>query len=164
MGFPELFEKTIDSIHFIPDIYPCGVSLLTPIHFMLLASFSALWWPNIWPKMGFPELLKIYWLNSVFSWSIPTCVTHYCKIEICIGYFWMRWVVIRAFMGTACFVCKGIYEKRVPCLLCFIQWYTFWNLSIQILNINTFKLIVNVNIYVFSPNPYRSQFSITSLQ
>ena len=26
--------------------------------FVFLASFSALWWPNIWPKMGFPELLK----------------------------------------------------------------------------------------------------------
>ena len=33
MGFPELFEKTIGSIHFIPGIYPYGVSLLTPIHF-----------------------------------------------------------------------------------------------------------------------------------
>ena len=33
MGFPELFEKTISSIHFIPGIYPYGVSLLTPIHF-----------------------------------------------------------------------------------------------------------------------------------
>ena len=33
MWFPELFEKTIGSIHFIPGIYPYGVSLLTPIHF-----------------------------------------------------------------------------------------------------------------------------------
>ena len=33
MGFPELFEKTIGSIHFIPGIYPYGVSFLTPIHF-----------------------------------------------------------------------------------------------------------------------------------
>ena len=34
--------------------------------FVFLASFSALWWPNIWPKMGFPELFekKIYWLHS----------------------------------------------------------------------------------------------------
>ena len=35
IGFPELFEKTIDPIHFIPDIYPYGVSLLTPIHFRI---------------------------------------------------------------------------------------------------------------------------------
>ena len=33
IGFPELFEKTISSIHYIPGIYPYGVSLLTPIHF-----------------------------------------------------------------------------------------------------------------------------------
>ena len=33
MGFLELFEKTIGSIHFIPGIYPYGVSLLTPLHF-----------------------------------------------------------------------------------------------------------------------------------
>ena len=34
MGFLELFEKkTIGSNHFIPGIYPYGVSLLTPIHF-----------------------------------------------------------------------------------------------------------------------------------
>ena len=109
MGFPVLFEKTMGSIHFIPGIYPYGVSLLTPIHFrvpilifgplvdkylaengvswtfwkkilaqfisylafiligwvswplyifVFLASFSALWWPNIWLKMGFPELFE----------------------------------------------------------------------------------------------------------
>ena len=29
----ELFEKTIGSIHFIPGIYPYGVSLLIHIHF-----------------------------------------------------------------------------------------------------------------------------------
>ena len=33
MGFPELFEKTIDPIHFIAGIYPYGMSLLTTIHF-----------------------------------------------------------------------------------------------------------------------------------
>ena len=33
MGFLELFDKIIDSIHFIPGIYPDGVSLLAPIHF-----------------------------------------------------------------------------------------------------------------------------------
>ena len=33
MGFPELFEKNIGSIHFIPGIYPYGLSFLTPIHF-----------------------------------------------------------------------------------------------------------------------------------
>ena len=142
MGFPELFEKTIGSIHFIPGIYPYGVSLLTPIHFHvpslifgplvakclaengvsgtfwkkvltqfisnlaftlmgwvswplyifvflvlicnvvnLQASFSALWWPNIWLKMGFPDFLKLlvpfitylaFIFRGIFGW----------------GYFW----------------------------------------------------------------------------
>ena len=26
--------------------------------FVILASFSALWWPNIWSKIGFPELFE----------------------------------------------------------------------------------------------------------
>ena len=104
------WKKNNGSIHFIPGIYPYGVSLLTPIHFgvpslifgllvtkylaengvsgtyeknkllaqfisylaftligwvswplyifAFLASFSALWWPNIWPKMGFRELFE----------------------------------------------------------------------------------------------------------
>ena len=40
--------------------------------FVFLASFSALWWPNIWPKMGFPELFeKKYWLNSFHTWHLP---------------------------------------------------------------------------------------------
>ena len=34
IGFPLHFEKkTIGSIHFIPGIYPFGLSFLTPIHF-----------------------------------------------------------------------------------------------------------------------------------
>ena len=57
MGFPDLFEKTIGSIHFMPGIYPYGVSLFTSILFMFLASFSALWWQNICGKFFiFPKL------------------------------------------------------------------------------------------------------------
>ena len=33
MGFPELFEKTIGPIHFIPGIDPHWKNILTPIHF-----------------------------------------------------------------------------------------------------------------------------------
>ena len=126
MGFPELFEKTIGPIHFIPGIYPYGVSFLTPIHFrfpslilgrlvakylaengvsgifwkkllaqfisylaftrmgwvswplyifVLLASFLALWWPNIWPKMGFPELFEktigsIHFIPGIYPYGV----------------------------------------------------------------------------------------------
>ena len=126
MGFPELFEKTIGSIHFIPGIYPYGVSLLTPVHFrvpslifgplvakylsengvsgtfwkkllaqlisylafilmgwvswplynfVFLASFAALWWPNICPKMGFPELFEktvgsIHFIPGIYPYGV----------------------------------------------------------------------------------------------
>ena len=58
MGFPELFDKTIGSIHFIPGIYLYGISFLTPIHFRVPSLIFDHWWPNIWPNMGFPELKK----------------------------------------------------------------------------------------------------------
>ena len=62
MGFAEFFEKTIGSIHFIPGIYPYGVSLLTPIHLCvpslifspLVAKYlaengvSGTFWKNYW--------------------------------------------------------------------------------------------------------------------
>ena len=65
---------------------------LTPIHFCVPSLIFV-------PLMA-KYLAKNYWLSSVFSWRIPTCVAHDCKIEIFIGYFWMRWVVIRA--GVYC--------------------------------------------------------------
>ena len=56
--FPELFEKTIGLIpSFLAFTLMGWVSW--PLYiFVFLASFSALWWPNIWPKMGFPELFE----------------------------------------------------------------------------------------------------------
>ena len=126
-GFRNFLKKTIGSIHFIPGIYPYGVSLLTPIHFcvpslivgslgakhlaengvsgtfwkkklfaqfisylafthkgwvswplyvvVFLASFSALWWPNIWPKMGFPELFEktigpIHFIPGIYPYGV----------------------------------------------------------------------------------------------
>ena len=101
MGFPELFEKTIGSIHFIPGIYPYGVSLLTPIHFCVPSLIDGPLVAKYLAANGVSGTFwKNYWLNSMFSWRIPTCVAHDCKIEIFIGYFWMRWVVIR--MGVYC--------------------------------------------------------------
>ena len=44
-GFPQLFGKTVGSIHFIPGIYTYGVSLWTPIDF----SCSC---PHFWPSGG----------------------------------------------------------------------------------------------------------------
>ena len=97
MGFPELFEKTVGSVHFIPGIYPYGVIFLTPIHFRVPSLIFGPLVAKYLAENGISGTFwKNYWLNSVFSWRIPTCVAHDCKIEIFIGHFWMRWVVIRA--------------------------------------------------------------------
>ena len=75
MRFLDFFKKTIGSIHFIPGIYPYGVSFLTLYIFMFLASFSALWWPNIWQKMGFPELFEktigsIHFIPGIYPYGV----------------------------------------------------------------------------------------------
>ena len=70
--------------------------------------------PSVCRQLGFRNFLKkafnlmgwvswplyIFVFLASFSWRIPTCVAHDCKIEIFIGYFWMRWVVIRG--GVYC--------------------------------------------------------------
>ena len=63
------FWKTIGPIHFLPGIYPYGVSLLTPIH------FHVLWWPNNWAKMGFPELFEktigsIHFIPGIYPYRV----------------------------------------------------------------------------------------------
>ena len=75
-SFPELFEKTIGSINFIPGIYTLmeWVSWLLYI-FVFLASFSTLWWPNIWLKMGFLELFKktigsIHFIPGIYPYVV----------------------------------------------------------------------------------------------
>ena len=44
-----------------------------PLYILLfLASFAALWWPNIWPKMGFTELFeKTFGLIQCFPEAFP---------------------------------------------------------------------------------------------
>ena len=101
MGFRELFEKTVSSIHFISGIYPYEVSLFTPIYFRVpFLLFGPLVAKYLAENGVSGTVWKKYWLNSFFSWRIPICVAHDCKMEIFIGYLWMRWVVIRA--GVYC--------------------------------------------------------------
>ena len=77
------------------------MSFLTPIHFRVPSLIFGPLVAKYLDENGVSETFwKNYWLNSVFSWRIPTCVAHDCKIEIFIGYFWMSRVVIRA--GVYC--------------------------------------------------------------
>ena len=41
--------------------------------FVFLASVSAFWLANIWPKMEFPGFKKNYWLNSFHTWHLSLC-------------------------------------------------------------------------------------------
>ena len=90
--------------------------------FVFLASFSAPWWANIWPKKGFWNFLKkllaqfisylAYTLMGWVSWPVYIVVflasfstLWWPKILWQIGfpdlgYFWMNWIVIRA--GVYC--------------------------------------------------------------
>ena len=45
-----------------------GVSLDPYSVFVFLAPFSALWWPNIWPKMGFLKLSEKMIKIEIFIW------------------------------------------------------------------------------------------------
>ena len=43
--------------------------------FVFLASFLALWWPNIWPKMGFPEFFEktigpIHYISGIYPYWV----------------------------------------------------------------------------------------------
>ena len=66
-GFRQVKKKTIQFISYLAFILMGWVFWLLYI-FVFLASFADLWWSNIWPKMGFPESLKKYWLSSVHTW------------------------------------------------------------------------------------------------
>ena len=50
-GFPQLFAKTVGSIHFIPGIYTYGVSLWTPIDFCVHALIFGPLVAKNWPKI-----------------------------------------------------------------------------------------------------------------
>ena len=51
-GFPQLFAKTVGSIHFIPGIDTYGVSLWTPIDFHVRALIFGPLVAKNWPKIG----------------------------------------------------------------------------------------------------------------
>ena len=58
MGVPELFEKTIGPIHFIPGMYPYGVNLLTPIHFYVPSVIFGPLVAKYLAENGFPEFFE----------------------------------------------------------------------------------------------------------
>ena len=71
-GFPELFEKIIGSIHFIPGIYPYGMSFLTPIHFSVPSLiFGPLVTKYLAENGVSGTFWRNYWPNSFHTWHLP---------------------------------------------------------------------------------------------
>ena len=70
-GFPQLFAKTVGSIHFIPGIYTYGVSLWNPIDFRVRALIFGPLVAKNWPKIGvsatFRENCR---LDSFHPWDL----------------------------------------------------------------------------------------------
>ena len=140
-GFPELFEKSIGSIHFIPGIYPYGVNLLSLIHF---------WVPS--PIFG-PLVAKYLAENGVsktFQNKISTQFISYMAFTL-MGWVWNKsfpknrhlcgtrlknrnlyWIfldevgsdlsggILSPFMGTACFHWRKCIWK-----CCLPKWRSF---------------------------------------
>ena len=76
MGFQELFEKTVGPINFIPSIYPYGVSLLTPIHFLVPSLIFGPLVAKYLAENGVSgTFLNNYWLNSFIPGIYPNGVS-----------------------------------------------------------------------------------------
>ena len=70
-GFPQLFAKTVGSIHFIPGIYTYGVSLWTPIDFRVRARIFGPLVAKNWPKIGVsPTFRENCRLHSFHPWDL----------------------------------------------------------------------------------------------
>ena len=70
-GFPQLFAKTVGSIHFIPGIYTYGVSLWTPIDFRVRALIFGPLVAKNWPKIGVSaSFRKNCRLHSFHPWDL----------------------------------------------------------------------------------------------
>ena len=92
-GVSRTFKKTIGSIHFIPGIRPYGSVSWSLYIFVFLASFSALWWPVIRPKMGFLELIEktigsFHLIPGIYPYGV-SLLTLYTFVFL--ASFWALW-------------------------------------------------------------------------
>ena len=70
-GFPQLFAKTVGSIHFIPGIYTYGVSLWNPIDFCVRALIFGPLVAKNWPKIGVSATFRENCqLDSFHPWDL----------------------------------------------------------------------------------------------
>ena len=146
-GFPQLFAKTVGSIHFIPGIYTYGVSLWTPIDFRVRALIFGPLVAKNWPKIGvsatFRENCRLdsfhpwdlylwgksldpYWIRvralifgPLVAKNLPK-LPQWLKIGLFVGYFLMGWVLIRA--GV---YCPHLWAQLVQTLFYYERFKTY---------------------------------------
>ena len=103
------WKKTIGSIHFIPGIYPYYYMgwVSWPLYiFVFLASFSALWWPNIWPKMGFPEPFEktigsIHFIPGFYPYGVSFLIpVHFRVPSLILGPLVAKYLAENGVSGT----------------------------------------------------------------
>ena len=92
MGFPERFEKKKTLAQFISYLAFILMGWVSwPLYiFGFLASFSALWWPNIWPKIGFPELFEKKPIGPIHSLIFGPLVAKYLAENGVSATFWRK--------------------------------------------------------------------------
>ena len=79
MRFPELFEKPIGPIHFLPGIYPYGVSLLTPIHFPVP---SLIFGPLVAKYLAENGVSGTFWKKLLAQFSVFLKNSHLCSTRL----------------------------------------------------------------------------------
>ena len=76
-----------------------------PIYiFVFLASFSALWWPNIWLKMGFPELVEktigsIHFIPGIYPYGV-SFLPHFRVPSLIFGLLVAKYLAENGVSGT----------------------------------------------------------------
>ena len=119
--FPELFEKTIGSfISYLAFTLMGWVSWSIFIS-VFLASCLALWLPNIWPKMGFPEFFEktigpIHFIPGIYFYGVSLLTPiHYCVPILIVGPLVAKYLAENGVIGSIHFI-PGIYPYGVNLL------------------------------------------------
>ena len=128
---PELFEKLLPQfISYLGFTHMGWVSL--PLYiFVFLASFSALWWPNIWPNMGFAELFgktigSIHFTPVIYLYGISFLTPIHFRVPSLIFDLW--WPNIWPNMGFP--ELRKLLAKLISYLEFILMGWVSWPLYI----------------------------------
>ena len=133
-GFGNFLKKLLAQfISYLAFTLMGWVSL--PLYILVfLALFSALWWPNIWSKIGFPELffLKLLAPFKVFLRNSHLCSTRlqnrnlYC-IFLDEGGSDQSTGILSPFMGIACLIWTPAWTSNYNEIWYDAVWFSTWS-------------------------------------